>query len=92
MDIRPHDPKIPLAQYHDPMNEPPHCLRCDEPMQEGFVVDYGDNNWRRQANWVPGAPQATWLGAVKAKNAIPITTWRCAACGMLESYANPGTP
>ena len=57
-------------------------------MAEGFVLDRSDNG-RAVSTWVEGAPQKSrWTGVkLKGKMAIEIATWRCASCGLLESYA-----
>ena len=57
-------------------------------MTEGFVVDqsYGS---RAVSSWVEGAPNRSFWTGLSLAGAMPIeiTTWRCASCGFLESYA-----
>lgn len=68
----------------------PECLRCQAVMVEGFQFDMG-YGVIQQAKWVAGSPQRSWIsGEVKtaqAKQGVPVTTFRCPACGYLESYA-----
>jgi hypothetical protein len=64
------------------------CPKCSTRMEEGFIMDraYGEN---RQAKWVEGEPQRSiWTGLKIPRDAQhPVVTYRCAACGYLESYA-----
>jgi hypothetical protein len=43
------------------------------------------------STWVEGAPEKSfWHGAnVPADKRVPVGTFRCSACGFLESYARP---
>lgn len=63
------------------------CPKCHREMEEGFVLDraYGGV---AQAVWVPGPPvRSVWTGLKFDKTTLkPITTYRCAGCGYLESY------
>jgi hypothetical protein len=61
-------------------------------MEEGYVVDYGHGGYRRVASWVAGPPvKSYWLGLKIAGAQTPVRTFRCTACGYLESYAPSGT-
>jgi hypothetical protein len=66
------------------------CLRCQTPMEQGFIADatYGGNV---QEKWGPGQPHVSfWTGLKTVKeDLIPVTTMRCPRCGALESYARP---
>lgn len=66
------------------------CLRCQSPMEEGFVLDTAHGGIR-QSRWSPGKPQPSfWTGEVKSNQfmaARRVTTYRCPTCGYLESYA-----
>jgi hypothetical protein len=62
-------------------------------MIAGFCVEfYGHSEtvgW-----WTQGVPTRGFLGGIKSKDAagmpaIPIRTYRYAACGYLEAYARP---
>jgi hypothetical protein len=57
-------------------------------MEEGFVPDTGYSGFVRSA-WFEGKPEKTLFGGlkVKGKQTFPIATFRCNACGFLESYA-----
>jgi hypothetical protein len=61
----------------------PVCLRCGEPMEEGFTCDTAGG----QSVWIAGLPGK----GLKLKKPIPllVTTLRCPKCGYLESYAPP---
>lgn len=85
-----HPPDSPQTA-HDPLS--PQCLRCEAVMVRGFQCDIGFDVIH-QAKWVEGLPQRSWIsGEVKTsqmKQGLPVTTFRCPACGYLESYAlNP---
>jgi hypothetical protein len=52
-------------------------------MQRGFLLEH-----RKAVRWIGGKPEPTLLGDVKsASNQYQIETYRCIACGYLESYA-----
>jgi hypothetical protein len=62
------------------------CPKCQGAMQQGFVPEIAGG--AVVSGWVKGAPKKNWLGAVKLPGIlIPIATFRCEACGYLESYA-----
>ena len=68
----------------------PTCAKCGKTMEAGFVLDqtYGANT---QSAWIEGAPERSFWTGVKLKGhqRLPVTTYRCPACGYLESYAAP---
>jgi hypothetical protein len=70
------------------MDNPPHCLRCKTAMERGFTMD---KNYQQVlvARWVKGKPEASaWTGTrVLGKETREEMTFRCPACGYLESYA-----
>ena len=73
---------------------PPLCPKCEAPMAQGFTVDMGGGDamlsTRQVSRWAPGAPM--WrvvFGTRLPKGVLPIGTYRCEACGYLESYARP---
>jgi hypothetical protein len=45
----------------------------------------------RQSAWIDGAPEPSFWSGLKLKGhqRLPVTTYRCSACGYLESYAPP---
>ena len=74
--------------------ENPKCPKCDADMERGFTVDMGTGDFsigaRHVSKWAPGRPIRsllfkTWV----PRNSLPIGTYRCSACGYLESYAGP---
>ena len=73
------------------------CPKCNGEMDQGFVIDntYGA---ALVSQWMKGPPKAAkFFGKVlativktpKPADLIPIGTFRCSACGFLESYARP---
>jgi hypothetical protein len=71
----------------------PNCRNCRTAMDEGWVADRHHNNSVSESKWVEGEPQhQRWLGidfgiTMKGKVTHEVTVWRCAKCGLLESYA-----
>ena len=59
-------------------------------MEQGFVVDFTYGS-RMVSQWAAGAPEKSfWSGTKSPENRlVPIGTFRCEACGYLESYARP---
>jgi predicted RNA-binding Zn-ribbon protein involved in translation (DUF1610 family) len=86
----------PAFDYESRVDPPPEadrthrCPKCNEWMQAGVVLDttYGGVT---QPRWTPGEPTwSFWRGLKFDKHStIPVTTYRCPACGFLESYAQP---
>jgi hypothetical protein len=68
------------------------CPKCTGEMVQGFIVGREGPN-RVVSTWVDGSPQAvgTLFRQVKAPRdrCVPVGTFRCSACGFLESYARP---
>ena len=68
------------------------CPKCHGTMVQGFVADFADMGQNANVStWVEGPPHASLLFGTKTPKAkrIPIGTYRCSACGYLESYARP---
>jgi len=66
------------------------CPKCGRAMIEGFIPDFTHAREQSTATtWVEGAPEpSVWRGVkLKGKQNYPVRTYRCAACGYLESYA-----
>jgi Domain of unknown function (DUF6487) len=67
------------------------CPKCNGRMVRGYVLDntYG---MRLVGHWSAGEPKKSfWTGTKPPENEqIPIGTFRCAACGFLESWAQSG--
>ena len=66
----------------------PNCPKCHVGMKEGFELDeaYG---YRTATYWVEGRPERSiWTGVkIRHKTKLEVVTYRCTACGYLESYA-----
>jgi hypothetical protein len=64
------------------------CLRCKTSMEPGFVADTTYGGYV-QEKWTAGAPQLSfWRGLkIDDNQALAVSTFRCPACGYLESYA-----
>jgi len=64
------------------------CPRCKTAMQAGFVPDFSHGR-PLLGRWFEGQFATGWLGLSlrNKKPSLPIITYRCAACGYLESYA-----
>ena len=72
------------------MNNPAlNCPKCESAMEEGFIVDYGAGGDKQPSGWVEGEPvKSFWTGTkISGKTQLVVTTYRCAGCGYLESYA-----
>ncbi len=65
------------------------CAKCGGEMQEGFILDTSRGPVL-VSRWIQGSPETSaWTGGVKVggRECRSVTTYRCAACGYLESYA-----
>ena len=67
------------------------CPKCNGEMAQGFIVDWSQGIDRRVSRWVEGAPENSFWHGTKApeEKSVPVGTFRCSACGFLESYARP---
>ena len=70
--------------------EPTRCSKCNGEMVQGFIFEY-DGFMRMVSAWVEGAPEKSWFrwAKVPKEKCVPVGTFRCSACGFLESYARP---
>jgi predicted nucleic-acid-binding Zn-ribbon protein len=67
------------------------CPKCQGEMEQGFVLDNG-YGVRLVSHWSSGQPKKSfWVDSTKLSKdrQIPIGTFRCKACGYLESFARP---
>ncbi len=66
------------------------CPKCNGEMVQGFTFE-SEGPKRMVSTWVEGAPEKSfWQSAkVSADKCVPVGTFRCSACGFLESYARP---
>ncbi|MEO8881462.1 MAG: hypothetical protein ABI446_13795 [Gemmatimonadaceae bacterium] len=65
------------------------CPKCNRVMEIGWVADVG-YGMILQSSWTPGiAVRRRFIGGMKwqQQDSRPITTYRCAGCGFIESYA-----
>ena len=65
------------------------CTRCGGPQTEGVLLDSSPNAVR-VGQWAEGVPEYWVLRILKmrGRRKMPIQSWRCTKCGLLESYAN----
>jgi hypothetical protein len=66
------------------------CSRCGGRMEAGFLLDRGQYGVpQKTAEWVEGAPERSiWTGIkTKGREHYRVLTYRCEACGYLDSYA-----
>jgi hypothetical protein len=58
-------------------------------MTPGFVIDKVGNAFASAPEWAEGAPERSfWTGLnVAGRERHAVVTYRCSACGYLESYA-----
>jgi predicted nucleic-acid-binding Zn-ribbon protein len=63
------------------------CPKCNGTMEVGFILEGGEG--RFVSEWVEGAPEFSFWTGLKTSNRrkLEVTTYRCARCGYLESYA-----
>jgi hypothetical protein len=75
-------PEVPMPLPRDPGNE---CLRCNGPLDVGFIEDTGEAA-KGRARWIPGPIQTGPLGGtrVMGKDRYDIEALRCRSCGRLE--------
>jgi len=68
------------------------CPKCQGTMVQGFIADFADMGQNANVStWVEGPPHRSLFFGTKAPTdkRVPIGTYRCSACGYLESYARP---
>jgi hypothetical protein len=58
-------------------------------MEEGFLLERGDGGVLSSEAWVAGKPEKSFLHGVRLKDkaVYEVRTFRCLACGYLDSYA-----
>ena len=69
--------------------QPPTCPKCSSVMDSGFVIDKVGKEFAEAPEWAEGVPErAFWIGLKLAgRERHAIVTYRCSACGYLESFA-----
>ena len=68
----------------------PKCPKCAAAMEPGFIIDKGVPNGSVSApEWAEGVPKTSFWSGLKlsGRERHAVTTFRCTACGYLESYA-----
>jgi hypothetical protein len=69
----------------------PTCGKCEGAMEEGLLLERGVFDLRQVVQWVKArAPKSGPLSTemtVMGRSTLSCSTWRCTACGYLESYA-----
>ena len=69
------------------MSEAKVCPKCQQSMNRGFIPNQAPD-FVYGSLWVEGEPKAGFRGIkVPPELSLPIATYRCVACGFLESYA-----
>lgn len=65
------------------------CSKCNSDMEEGLLLELGDGNTLSSQTWVAGKLEKSFfLGlTLKGKVVYEVETFRCIACGYLDSYA-----
>jgi len=71
------------------MDMPYQCGKCNSDMEEGFLLEMGEGNCMSSQTWVEGKfERSFFMGAkLKGKAVYEVKTFRCIACGFLDSYA-----
>ena len=69
------------------------CPKCNGAMVRGFTCQREGPN-RVLSTWEEGEPEKVgWLfrqvRKVSPDKSVPVSVFRCSACGFLESYARP---
>ncbi len=64
------------------------CPKCSGAMAEGFILDHGHYDSKRQQMWVEGQPEKSFWSGIKTsdKDAFKVQAFRCANCNFLEFY------
>jgi hypothetical protein len=65
------------------------CPRCSRHLQPGSLLEKGNGDRTSVTQWVEDVPDKSfWTGlALKGRQVLPVTTFRCERCGYLEPYA-----
>jgi DNA-directed RNA polymerase subunit RPC12/RpoP len=65
------------------------CVKCGGEMVEGITQDgYGDDGtYNQPTSWAKSITKVLGIFQGKSEEERQIATYRCTACGYLESYA-----
>jgi hypothetical protein len=71
------------------MATPGPCPKCGGRMDEGALLVKDSNGGRGATQWLEGAIERTFFRGIKisGRKLLPIKSWRCNRCGLLETYA-----
>lgn len=74
---------------HKVMDMSYQCSKCSSDMEEGFLLEMGDFNTLSSQTWVAGTLEKSFFSglSLKGKVVYDVKTFRCIACGYLDSYA-----
>ncbi|MDQ3748463.1 MAG: PF20097 family protein [Acidobacteriota bacterium] len=69
------------------------CSKCNDAMAEGFILDLGDYDYKRQQIWVEGQPASSFWSGIKIsdRTAFNVQAFRCVSCNFLEFYSTEKT-
>jgi len=64
------------------------CAKCGGAMEKGFMLEASYVNNLVPPEWAEGEIERSfWTGVnTKGRTRQTVATWRCTACGYLESY------
>lgn len=65
------------------------CPNCHIPMQRGFLIDRHGEHRAGQVLWSSGD---FWEYMLNQTEVLPVTTYRCNNCGLLQQAALPQEP
>jgi hypothetical protein len=74
-----------MADFH------PTCPKCGKLLERGHIPDIAHGH-ALISSWAPGEPvNRRFFGGIKyaASDVIPLSAYRCPACGYVEFYARP---
>jgi hypothetical protein len=59
-------------------------------MEEGFLLEKGDSPLLSSETWVSGKPVKSFFSGLSLKGKViyDVVSFRCVACGYLDSYAS----
>ena len=66
------------------------CSKCGALMEIGFIPEFSYPQGIILNSWIKGKPEyGVWSGGpkIRRKEMLPVLSYRCSACGYLESYA-----
>jgi predicted nucleic-acid-binding Zn-ribbon protein len=64
----------------------PNCSKCGGTMVEGYALT-SNQHGKSVVSWTDGAPDRRWWGLKVRTKPVPVATWKCRRCGLLEFYA-----